>query len=104
MLTRAVLARWLIGTTNSPTTAEMRGLDAVYGYVEAAGNGSLRLKEDHRGLRFNLQRPAHGSMKHSVGGFGIPGLLYVWFFIWLSLVVGFGQRHFHENPNASAGK
>ena len=99
VLSRAVLARWLIGATNSPTVAETLRLDAVYGFVEAAANGSLRMNEDHRGLRFNLPRPLHGSMKHSDRGFGIPGLLFVWFGIWLCLVVGFAQRAFPRNEH-----
>jgi hypothetical protein len=88
LLTRDTLATWLLGTTNRPRR-EVEGVNAVFGYLEAAGLGTLPPPRHHG---YHFQEPVHGSIYHFLLGFGVPGLVYFWVAVWLFLVVFFGPR------------
>jgi hypothetical protein len=101
VLTRAVLAEWLLGTTNGTPEAK-QSVDAVFGFIEGAGRGTLPAP-NHHGHYF--EQPVRGRIQHFQLGFGIGGVVYIWVGIWLLLVVitarRFWRRH-RETPEKPA--
>lgn len=96
VLTRAVLAEWLLGGNNS-TNSSMRSVDAVFGFIEAAGHGSLP-RPRHHGHYF--EEPVRGHIYHFSLGFGVGGLVYIWIGLWLLLVVFIGRRLWRKHGGA----
>lgn len=88
VLTRAVLARWLLGTTNS-TPRALQSVDAVFDFIEAAGCGTLP-GPNHHG--YNFEQPVRGRIQHFRLGFGVGGVVYIWVGIWLLLVMFIARR------------
>ena len=88
VLTRATLAKWLLGATNG-SPAAMQSVDTIFSYIEAAGSGLLPAPRHHT---YHLKRPLFGMIQHFLLGFGVGGFVYVWMGIWLLLVVIVGRR------------
>ena len=99
VLTRALLSEWLIGTTNG-STAAARSVDAVFGFIEDAGRGTLPVPNHHG---YSFEQPVRGRVQHFLLGFGVCGLVYVWVGIWLLSVVFFARRYWRNvaEPNLS---
>jgi hypothetical protein len=98
VLMRALLAEWLLGRTNSTlASAEMRRVDAIFGYIEAAGRGSLP-PPSHHGHSFD--EPVRGHIRHFLLGYGVGGFVYIWLAVWLLLVVFSGRRFWRKYGGA----
>jgi hypothetical protein len=88
VLTRAVLAEWLAGSTNPPEK-EMKGVEAIFYYLEAAGQGTLPAPRHHSHA---MLPPLIGRLQHFSTGLGVPGLVFIWAGAWLCLVAWYGRR------------
>lgn len=95
-LTRVMLAKWLLGTTNV-TAAARKSVDAVFDFIEAAGRGSLPAP-NHHGHHF--EQPVRGRIQHFSVGFGAGGFVYIWIGIWLLVVVSVGRRFWGRHGGA----
>jgi len=87
ILTRAVLSEWLLVTTNRTPEAE-RSVDAVFGFIQDAGRGTLPAPNHHH----HYEQPVQGQIMHFQPGLGVGGLVYIWIAVWLLGVVLFGRR------------
>ncbi len=96
VLTRALLSEWLLGTTNG-TPAGARSVDAVFGFIEDAGRGTLPAP-NHHGHSF--EQPVRGRIQHFRLGFGVGGLVYIWVGVWLLLVMFIGRRLWRRDRGA----
>ena len=91
-----MLAEWLLGPTNGGhSAADMRCLDSIFGYVEAAGSGSLPPPHHHG---YSLKAPVQAYIQHFLLGYGIGWPVYFWIPIWLFLVAFFARR-FWSGPD-----
>jgi hypothetical protein len=90
VLTREVLTTWLVGDSDrSASTDSARRVDVVFDYLQAAASGSLPLPRHHI---YYFEQPVRVMLQHFRLGYGVGGLVYFWFVIWLVLVVHFGRR------------
>jgi hypothetical protein len=93
VLTKAVLADLLLPPKQPRSAEGMRRIDLVFGYIEAAGQGSLPPPQHHPiSLRERFD-PMQVVITHFCVGFGIPGAVYIWFVVWICLVVFAGRRY-----------
>lgn len=97
VLTRTVLSQWLLSSTNRTPDAA-RSIDAVFGFIDAAGRGTLPAPSHHG---HHLKEPVRGYIQHFSLGFGVGGFVYIWIAIWLLLVVFFGRRFWRRHGGAS---
>lgn len=97
-LTRAVLAGWISGAKNDKnTSASQRVVNAMLGFIEAAGRGSLPPVKHHG---YFYKEPVDVEIMHWTLGLGISWLAYIWGGIWLLLVVLIGRRLWkRQTPN-----
>ena len=96
ILTRAVLSGWLLGGTNG-TPRALQSVNAVFGFIEDAGRGTLPAPSHHG---HTLQQPVRGYIQHFSLGSGVSGLVYAWICLWLLLVLFFGWRVRRRNRQA----
>jgi hypothetical protein len=89
-VTRELLASWLGGASEpSDASAFTQAVDAIYGYVVAAGQGTLPSPR-HHGI--HVEEPVHGSIYHFSFGPGVASWVYWWALIWLVAVIIVGRR------------
>lgn len=93
ILTRVTLAEWLLGTTNADPAAT-KSVDAVFGFIKAAGHGSLPAP-NHHGHSF--EQPVNGRIQHFLLGYGVGGFVYIWIGLWLLLVTLVGRRFWKKH-------
>jgi len=88
VLTRAVLSQWLVEKTNI-TIAATQGIDFVFGFIEAAGGGTLPAPRHHE---YSFKEPVDARIQHFRLGFGVGGIVYIWVGVWLLLVILIARR------------
>lgn len=94
-LSQATLNEWLLGSASGSThTAELQRVRAIFDYIQAAGHGSLPAPRHHT---YYFKQPVRAQIQHFVLGLGVPGLVYIWFVVWLFLVVFFGRRFWRRH-------
>jgi hypothetical protein len=96
VLTRAMLAEWLLGATNGTHSAvDALCVDSIFGYIQAAGSGSLPPPRHHG---YSVKAPVRPYIQHFLLGYDVGWPVYIWVPIWLFLVAFFGRR-FWSKPN-----
>lgn len=85
--TRDVLAGWLLGAETNQAAARQHA-DAIFGYFQAAADGSLPPPR-HHGYRF--EQPVRVHIQHFQLGYGVGSTVYIWVAVWLFWVVIAGR-------------
>lgn len=83
---REILAEWLVGNIDSASTEDLQRVDLVYANVDAAGRGSLP-PPSHHGVSFADDAPVIGHVQHSLLGYGIDWLVFLWVAVLLFAVI-----------------
>ena len=86
--TRDVLAGWLFGAQTNGI-AERQHVDTVFGYFQAAADGSLPRPRHHT---YYLEQPSRVRIQHFLLGYGVGSTVYIWLAVWLLLVVIVGRK------------
>jgi hypothetical protein len=93
VLSQATLNEWLLGHSSiTATSADARGVQAIFGYIRAAAEGSLPPPRHHPYRVAEVGQALNGFICHFRLGVGLPGLAYIWFAVWLLLVFFVGRR------------
>ncbi len=95
MLTRAILANWLLDpAVRDTTTGPFHDVDVVFDYINAAGNGSLPPPKHHG---YHFENPALGRLNHFALGSGVGPPVYYWVGVWLLLLLYFVRKNWRKH-------
>ncbi len=86
--TQDVLAGWLLGTVTNRIRASQH-VDTVFGYFQAAADGSLPRPRHHS---YYVEQPSRVRIQHFLLGYGVGSTVYIWLAVWLFLVVIIGRK------------
>jgi len=85
VLSRDLLATWLLGSTNlDSTNIDSARVEALFGYLQAAGRGTLP-PPNHHGHSFGYESEdlLRGRIQHFRVGYGVGSYVYLWIAVWI---------------------
>jgi hypothetical protein len=96
--TRDVLAGWLLGSETNQADARQHA-DALFGYFQAAADGSLPHPRHHA---HRFEQPTRVRIQHFLLGYGVGSTVYIWVAVWLFWVVIVGRKMWRRSPESLA--